>query len=180
MMLIIEYTTPSFASTVKMCLIVFGSCSFDMRIFSDANTIPSLHRTPITVLKQMMSANGRHQKNFAYPLFSTALFAYSTWKIRPAGEKVVAERSYWIKWAIINASSCLTPAPIELILFLIESKCNSHNQKTIHPDRIYKIASPRNVLGSIRWRFHRFSSVKNLYRCRQSSYPFFEQARLEK
>jgi hypothetical protein len=30
----------------------------------------------------------------AYPLFSTALAAYSTWKTLPSGENVVDERSY--------------------------------------------------------------------------------------
>jgi hypothetical protein len=29
-----------------------------------------------------------------YPLVSTALDAYSTWKTRPAGENIEAERSY--------------------------------------------------------------------------------------
>jgi len=30
-----------------------------------------------------------------YPLFSTALYAYSTWNTLPSGENVVEERSYW-------------------------------------------------------------------------------------
>lgn len=33
------------------------------------------------------------QKENTYPEFSTALLAYSTWKMRPSGEYVLAERS---------------------------------------------------------------------------------------
>lgn len=44
--------------------------------FSTAITIPSLHRMPTAVL-----------------LPSTALAAYSTWKTRPSGEKVVDDWS---------------------------------------------------------------------------------------
>lgn len=29
-----------------------------------------------------------------HPLFSTAFFAYSTWKMRPSGENVPADKSY--------------------------------------------------------------------------------------
>jgi hypothetical protein len=31
-----------------------------------------------------------------YPLASTALLAYSTWKIRPSGENCAADKSYFI------------------------------------------------------------------------------------
>ena len=45
--------------------------------FSTAITTPSLHRIPTAVL-----------------LLSTAFAAYSTWKTRPSGEKVVVDWSY--------------------------------------------------------------------------------------
>jgi hypothetical protein len=45
-------------------------------IFSTASTTPSLHRMPIEV-----------------PPFSTAFMAYSTWKLRPSGEKMELARS---------------------------------------------------------------------------------------
>jgi hypothetical protein len=44
--------------------------------FSIASTTPSLQRIPIAV-----------------PPFSTAFEAYSTWKLRPSGEKTELERS---------------------------------------------------------------------------------------
>ena len=45
--------------------------------FSTARTTPSEQRRPRAV-----------------PAFSTALWAYSTWKMRPSGENVEEERSY--------------------------------------------------------------------------------------
>ncbi len=45
--------------------------------FSTASTMPSRQRMPIEV-----------------PPFSTALTAYSTWKLRPSGEKMELARSY--------------------------------------------------------------------------------------
>jgi hypothetical protein len=48
----------------------------DVTIFSTASTTPSLHRMPTEV-----------------PPFSTAFTAYSTWKLRPSGEKMELARS---------------------------------------------------------------------------------------
>lgn len=60
--------------------LVPGSYSFDVTSFSTASTMPSLPRRATTV-----------------PEFSTALFAYSTWKTRPSGENCDADRSYCAK-----------------------------------------------------------------------------------
>jgi len=72
----VELTTPKCLSTVAMRLLAPGLSSFDAMTFSTASTTPSLHRMPIEV-----------------PPFSTALMAYSTWKLRPSGEKMEFVRS---------------------------------------------------------------------------------------
>lgn len=61
-----------------MAILLFapGFSSFDVMTFSTAKTTPSLHRMPIDV-----------------PPFSTAFTAYSTWKLRPSGEKMELARS---------------------------------------------------------------------------------------
>jgi hypothetical protein len=59
-----------------MRLLALGLSSLDVTSFSTASTTPSLHRMPIEV-----------------PPFSTALTAYSTWKLRPSGEKMELARS---------------------------------------------------------------------------------------
>ncbi|KAL2183881.1 hypothetical protein L209DRAFT_469203 [Thermothelomyces heterothallicus CBS 203.75] len=59
-----------------MRLLALGLSSLDVMIFSTASTMPSLHRIPIDV-----------------PPFSTAFTAYSTWKLRPSGEKMEFARS---------------------------------------------------------------------------------------
>jgi len=69
-------TTPIFRSTVAMRLFAPGFNSLLETSFSRASTTPSLHRIPIAV-----------------PPFSTALTAYSTWKLRPSGEKTEFVRS---------------------------------------------------------------------------------------
>lgn len=68
---------PMLRSTVAMRLFAPGLSSLLVVNFSSANTTPSLQRMPTAV-----------------PPFSTALAAYSTWKLRPSGEKVELERSY--------------------------------------------------------------------------------------
>jgi hypothetical protein len=67
---------PRCLSTVAMRLLALGLRSLEVMIFSTARTTPSLHRMPIEV-----------------PPFSTALTAYSTWKLRPSGEKMELARS---------------------------------------------------------------------------------------
>ena len=69
-------TTPRFLSTVAMRLLAPGLSSFEVMTFSTARTTPSLQRMPTDV-----------------PPFSTALTAYSTWKLRPSGEKMELARS---------------------------------------------------------------------------------------
>ncbi len=56
--------------------LALGFSSFDVTIFSTASTTPSRHRMPSDV-----------------PPFSTALIAYSAWKLRPSGEKIELARS---------------------------------------------------------------------------------------
>ena len=63
-------------STEAILLFAPGFMSFEGMIFSTAKTTPSLHRMPMDV-----------------PPFSTALTAYSTWKLRPSGEKMELRRS---------------------------------------------------------------------------------------
>jgi len=63
-------------SMVAIRLFAPGFSSFDAMTFSTARTTPSLARMPIEV-----------------PPFSTALTAYSTWKLRPSGEKMELRRS---------------------------------------------------------------------------------------
>ena len=58
-------------------LLTPGSYNLDVTIFSTARTTPSLQMTPTQV-----------------PLASTALLAYSTWKMRPSGENCAADKSY--------------------------------------------------------------------------------------
>ena len=69
-------TTPRCLSTVAMRLFAPGLRSLDATTFSTASTTPSLHRMPTEV-----------------PPFSTALTAYSAWKLRPSGEKMELARS---------------------------------------------------------------------------------------
>ncbi len=71
-----ELTTPRCLSTVAMRLLAPDLSSLDVTIFSTASTTPSLHRIPTEV-----------------PPFSTAFTAYSTWKLRPSGEKMELARS---------------------------------------------------------------------------------------
>lgn len=59
-----------------MRLLAPGLSSLEVMIFSTASTMPSLQRMPIEV-----------------PPFSTAFTAYSTWKLRPSGEKMELARS---------------------------------------------------------------------------------------
>lgn len=67
---------PKCLSTVAMRLLAPCLSSLDVITFSAANTMPSLQRMPIEVLP-----------------FSTAFMAYSTWKLRPSGEKMELARS---------------------------------------------------------------------------------------
>lgn len=69
-------TMPMFLSTVCIRLLAPGLSSLLVVSFSSASTTPSLQRMPTAV-----------------PPFSTAFAAYSTWKLRPSGEKVEFERS---------------------------------------------------------------------------------------
>ena len=69
-------TMPMLRSTVAMRLLAPGLSSFEVTSFSRARTTPSRHRSPTQV-----------------PPFSTALTAYSTWKLRPSGENVELARS---------------------------------------------------------------------------------------
>lgn len=69
-------TTPIFLSTVAIRLLASFFSSLLVTIFSNASTTPSLHLMPTAV-----------------PPFSTAFVAYSTWKLRPSGEKTELERS---------------------------------------------------------------------------------------
>jgi hypothetical protein len=71
-----ELTTPRCLSIVAILLFAPGFSSLDVMTFSTAKTTPSLHRIPIDV-----------------PPFSTAFTAYSTWKLRPSGEKMELARS---------------------------------------------------------------------------------------
>lgn len=73
---IVPLTTPIFRSTVAIRLFASFLSSLLVTSFSNASTTPSLHRIPIAV-----------------PPFSTAFTAYSTWKLRPSGEKTELERS---------------------------------------------------------------------------------------
>ena len=50
--LLLILTTPECVSTVNILLLAVGSYSFDVMIFSTANTTPSLHLKPIAVLKK--------------------------------------------------------------------------------------------------------------------------------
>ena len=68
--------TPACADTVATRRLLDGRSIFDSMTFSTPRTTPSLHFMPTTV-----------------PAFSTALVAYSTWKMRPSGLNVVGERS---------------------------------------------------------------------------------------
>ncbi len=68
-------TTPRCRSTVAIRLFAPGFSSFDPTTFSTASTTPSRQRMPIDV-----------------PPVSTALTAYSTWKLRPSGEKIELAR----------------------------------------------------------------------------------------
>lgn len=69
-------TRPALRSTVAILLLAPGLRSFEEMIFSEARTMPCLVRIPIHV-----------------PPFSTAFTAYSTWKLRPSGEKTELDRS---------------------------------------------------------------------------------------
>lgn len=69
-------TTPAFLSTVAIRLFASFFSSLLVTSFSRARTTPSLHLIPMAV-----------------PPFSTAFTAYSTWKLRPSGEKTELERS---------------------------------------------------------------------------------------
>ena len=71
-----EVTTPAFRSTVAIRLLAPGLSSFEEMIFSQARTTPCFVRMPMQV-----------------PPFSTALTAYSTWKLRPSGEKTEFDKS---------------------------------------------------------------------------------------
>ena len=67
---------PACRSTVDILLLQPGFNSFEVMIFSQAKTTPCFVRIPMQV-----------------PPFSTAFTAYSTWKLRPSGEKTEFERS---------------------------------------------------------------------------------------
>ena len=71
-----EVTMPAFRSTVAIRLLAPGLRSLEEMIFSQAKTTPYFVRIPMAV-----------------PPFSTAFTAYSTWKLRPSGEKTELERS---------------------------------------------------------------------------------------
>ena len=71
-----ERTMPAAADMVWIRSLEPGTSSLESRSFSTPMTTPSLHFMPTTV-----------------PAFSTALVAYSTWKMRPSGLNVVGERS---------------------------------------------------------------------------------------
>jgi hypothetical protein len=71
-----EVTTPAFRSTVAIRLLAPGLSSLEEMIFSQASTTPCLVLMPMQV-----------------PPFSTALTAYSTWKLRPSGEKTELDKS---------------------------------------------------------------------------------------
>ena len=68
---------PVCLSTVKMRRFDPSTISFESFCFSTPITTPSTHLMPMAV-----------------PELSTALVAYSTWKTRPSGEKVVVDWSY--------------------------------------------------------------------------------------
>lgn len=72
----LELTAPIWESTVAIRLLAPDFWSLDATTFSTARTTPSLQRMPMDV-----------------PPFSTALTAYSTWKLRPSGEKMELSRS---------------------------------------------------------------------------------------
>ena len=63
-------------STLEMRLLAPALSSLLVMIFSTASTMPLEQRMPMAV-----------------PPFSTAFTAYSTWKLRPSGEKTEFERS---------------------------------------------------------------------------------------
>lgn len=69
--------TPWPSSTLWILRLLVGRSILFRTGFSTARTTPSRHLRPRAV-----------------PPFSTALEAYSTWKMRPSGEKVEEERSY--------------------------------------------------------------------------------------
>lgn len=71
-----DETMPMFRSTVAILLFAPALSSLLVTSFSSASTTPSLHLMPTAV-----------------PPFSTALTAYSTWKLRPSGEKTELDRS---------------------------------------------------------------------------------------
>ncbi len=71
-----ELTTPRCRSTVAIRLFAPDFSNLEVMTFSTASTTPSLHRMPMEV-----------------PPFSTAFTAYSTWKLRPSGEKMELARS---------------------------------------------------------------------------------------
>jgi hypothetical protein len=83
----LQHTTPTCLSTVAMRLFASFFMSLLETSFSIANTTPSLHRIPIAV-----------------PPFSTAFVAYSTWKLRPSGEKTELERSYPVPIDVLKIS----------------------------------------------------------------------------
>ena len=84
-----DVTTPAFLSTDAILLFAPGFSSLEEMIFSQARTTPCFVRMPIHV-----------------PPFSTAFTAYSTWKLRPSGEKTELDKSY--------------PVPMEVWLLLVE------------------------------------------------------------
>lgn len=69
-------TAPICLSMVAILLLASGFNNLLVMIFSVARTTPSLHLMPIDV-----------------PPFSTALTAYSAWKLRPSGENTEFCRS---------------------------------------------------------------------------------------
>lgn len=69
-------TMPIPRSTVAILLLAPGFSNLLVTSFSNASTTPSLHFMPTAV-----------------PPFSTALTAYSTWKLRPSGENIELPRS---------------------------------------------------------------------------------------
>jgi hypothetical protein len=71
-----EKQMPDCLSTCMMRRLEPSTIIFESLGFSTAITTPSLHRMPTAVL-----------------LLSTAFVAYSTWKTRPSGEKVVVDWS---------------------------------------------------------------------------------------
>lgn len=92
---------PMLRSTVAILLFASFFRSLDVMSFSSASTTPSLHLMPTAV-----------------PPFSTALTAYSTWKLRPSGEKTEFERSYPVPMDVYDSpSACYMASRKRIIVY---------------------------------------------------------------